>query len=120
DVAAWLNKDIGTNLFLTNCILSAVTNLGSCTTQSVAFASSSAGVFQTVGAGAYYLTDSSPYRDIGTTNINPSLLAQLSKKTTYPPILVLNSNFDALTTLGPAVQRDTDAPDLGYHYDPMD
>jgi hypothetical protein len=33
---------------------------------------------------------------------------------------VLNSNFNAVTTLGPAVQRDIDTPDLGYHYDPMD
>jgi hypothetical protein len=120
DVAVWLNKDIGANLFLTNSLLSAVTNLGSCTTQSVAVVSSGTGIFQTVGAGAYYLTNSSPYRDIGTTNINPSLKIQLHRKTTYPPILVLNSNFNAVTTLGPAVQRDTDTPDLGYHYDPMD
>jgi hypothetical protein len=120
DVAVWLNKDIGANLFLTNCLLSAVTNLGSCTTQSVAVVSSGIGVFQTAGAGAYYLTNASPYRDAGTTNINPSLQIQLHRKTTYPPILVLNSNFNAVATLGPAVQRDTDTPDLGYHYDPMD
>jgi RHS repeat-associated protein len=120
DVAIWLNKDIGTNLFLTNCILSAVTNLGSCTTQSVAVVSSGSGVFQPTGAGGYYLTNNSPYRNAGTTNINSALLAQLSKKTTYPPVLILNSNFNALTTLGPIIQRDTDTPDLGYHYDPMD
>jgi hypothetical protein len=120
DVSAWLNKDIGANLFLTNCILSAVTNLGSCATQSVAMVSSSAGVFQTVGAGAYYLTNNSPYRDAGTANINPSLLAQLGQKTTYPPIPVLSSNFNVLTTLGPTALRDKDTPDLGYHYDPMD
>jgi hypothetical protein len=120
DVAIWLNKDIGTNLFMTNCILSAVTNLGSGTTQSVVVVSSGSGIFQTVGAGAYYLTNNSSYRDAGTTNINPVLMAQLKQKTTYPPVSVLNSNFNAVTTLGPAVQRDTDTPDLGYHYDPMD
>jgi hypothetical protein len=120
DIAVWLNKDLGTNLFLTNCILSAVTNLGSCATQCVAVVPSGAGVFQVVGAGGYYLTTNSPYRDAGTTNINPALLALLGRKTTYPPVLVLNSNFNVPTTLGPAIQRDTDTPDLGYHYDPMD
>ena len=120
DVAAWLNKDIGTNLFLTNCILSAITNLGSCVTQSVAVVSSGIGVFQPVGAGGYYLTNTSPYRNAGTTNINAALIAQLAHKTTYPPVLVLSSNFNVATTIGPAIQRDTDTPDLGYHYDPMD
>lgn len=120
DVGSWLNKDVATNLFLTNCILSTITNLGNCVTQSVAVVSSGAGVFQTVGAGAYYLTNGTSYRDAGTTNINSTLLAQLARKTTYPPIQILNSNINVLTTLGPAVQRDYDTPDLGYHYDPLD
>ena len=120
DTATWLNKSIGANLFLTNCILSAVANLGSCSTQNVAIVSSGSGVFQPVGGAGYYLTNNSPYRNAGTTNINPALIAQLGRKTTYPPVLVLNSNFNVVTTLGPTIQRDTDIPDLGYHYDPMD
>jgi hypothetical protein len=120
DTAVWLNKDLGTNLFLTNCLLSAVTNLGNCFTQCVAIVPGSNGVFQTVGGANFYLANGSPYRDAGTTNINPTLLAQLAKKTTFPPVLCINSNFNALTTLGPQAQRDTNAPDLGYHYESLD
>lgn len=120
DTAIWLNSNISTNLFLTNCLLSAVTNLGSCFTQSVVTVTSSNGVFQAVGGASYYLATNSPYRDVGTTNINPSLRVLLGRKTTYPPVLCLNSNFNAITTLGPQVLRDTDIPDLGYHYDPLD
>src|SRR6185312_2490205 len=53
DTAIWLNSNIGTNLFLTNCLLSAVTNLGNCTTQYVARVTSSNGVFQAVGGASY-------------------------------------------------------------------
>jgi len=37
-------------------------------------------VFQMVGAGANYLAANSPYRNAGTTNIDPTLLAALSKR----------------------------------------
>ena len=50
----------------------------------------------------YYLAPNSPYRDIGTTNINPDLLAELRQMTTYPPH---GGNWP-----------DTNALDLGYHY----
>src|SRR5207245_898574 len=39
--------------------------------------------------------------------------------TTYPPI-VLTNNFTSATNLNPQAGRDTDTPDLGYHYDPLD
>src|SRR6185369_13457156 len=35
------------------------------------------------------------------------------------PILLTN-DFTTDTTLSPQAQRDTDVPDLGYHYDPLD
>jgi len=105
---------------LTNCILTAVTNIGTnvtlyyCTTNA-----SGNGIYQTVGAASYYLTDGSTNRNAGTTNINSDLAKDLKKKTTYPPI-ELTSNFTVDTTLSPQAQRDTDTPDLGYLYDPLD
>ena len=48
-----------------------------------------------------------------------SLSADLKKKTTYAPIVLAN-DFTAATTLSPVVQRDTDVPDRGFHYDPLD
>ena len=76
-------------------------------------------IFQTVGAGYHYLAQHSVYRNAGATNINPALAADLKKRTTYPP-LDLTNDFTVSTTLAPQAQRDTDTPDLGYHYDPLD
>lgn len=76
--------------------------------------------FQSVGAGNYYLTNSSPFRNVGTTNIDISLLGNIKQKTTYPPILYSNVTVSINTTLNPQAQRDTDTPDLGFHYDPID
>ncbi len=120
DTASWLNNNIGTNLYLTNCLLVAVTNTGSFSSNSVSSVSSASGVFQSVGQGFHYLnTTNSIYRNVGTTNINSTLAAQLKRLTTYPPVL-LTSDFTVSTTLNPQAQRDTDTPDLGWHYDPLD
>src|SRR6185503_7218882 len=118
NTATWLNKDIGTNLFLTNCVLVAVTNSGSYSGNTVSNVTSPSGVFQAVGAGFLYLADNT-YRNLGTTNINGLLLSDLKKKTTYPP-LVLTNTYNYSVLLGPPAHRDTDTPDLGYHYDPID
>jgi hypothetical protein len=77
-------------------------------------------VFQVAGAGYCYLTNGSPYRNAGTTNIDPGVLAQLAKKTTYPPLIFSNITVSVDTVFSPQAQRDTDIPDLGYHYDPLD
>ena len=78
-------------------------------------------LFQTVGAGSYYLTNGSPYRHAGTPNISPTLLAGLSQKTTWPPLVYSNTTFSVATNFSPQARRDTNAaPDLGYHYDPID
>jgi hypothetical protein len=74
--------------------------------------------FQTVGAGAHYLS-ANTFRDAGTTNLNAELLAALRKKTTYPPVEI-TTNFTANTTLSPQAARDTDLPDLGFHFSPLD
>jgi len=78
--------------------------------------------FQTVGAAAHYLQANSLLRNAGSTNgFSATLLADLKKRTTYPPIVLTNlviQNQDIY--LAPQAQRDSDALDLGYHYDPLD
>lgn len=110
----------GITLYLTNSLLSSITNMGTFTSVNNVTNSSGGGVFQTVGSGAYYLITNSSCRNAGTTNIDPALLAQLRQKTTYPPIVYSNTTISAATTFSPQAQRDTDVPDLGYHYDPLD
>jgi len=105
---------------LTNSILAGVsTNGGIQTFVNCVTNSSSAGLYQTSGAASYILSDSSTNRNAGTTNINTTLANDLKSLTTYPPIL-LASNITTATILSPQAQRDTDVPDLGYHYAPLD
>lgn len=115
------------SLTLKNCVITGYSDTPPSAYTNISSAINPAGtVFQTLGAGNYYLATNSPYRDCGTTNISPDLLAELAHKTTYPPIgppdfpsasLQLVS---ANTTMEPQAQRDYDTPDLGYHYDPID
>ena len=78
-------------------------------------------LFQTVGGGNYYLTNGSPFRGQGTANIDPNLLADIAYKTTWPPVVYMQTNISSLGTLSPVVPRDTNSsPDLGYHYDSLD
>lgn len=116
NTASWMNKSNAITLTLTNSLLVGVTNAGTFTSNSVSTATSAA--FVTVGAASHYLADSN-YRNSGTTNINANLAAALKKLTTYPP-LELTNDFTLNTTLSPQAQRDTDTPDRGYHYDPLD
>jgi len=113
------NTNSASTCFLTNCLLVAVTNSGSYSGSSNSTASASSSVFQAVGGGLRYLATNSPYRNMGTTNINPNLLTQLKTKTTYPPVIRTNS-VTLNTTWVQQVQRDTDVPDIGYHYESTD
>ncbi len=117
----------GATVALTNCLVTGqvlVTNysgLVTTHTNSTASILSPAGlIYQTAGAGSFYLADGSPYRNAGTVNIDSTLLAALKTKTTYPPIVYSNTTISVETTFNPQAQRDTDTPDLGYHYDPID
>lgn len=83
------------------------------------FAGTNSGLFAPVGAGRYYLTLSSTNHDVGTTNIGSNLLATLAQTTTHPPIHQTN-NITTDTVFYNQAARDSDTPDLGYHYDPMD
>ena len=79
--------------------------------------------FQIVGAGNYYLANGD-FINQGTSAIDSTLLAELKLKTTFPPPNVTDYyNLPYIptgTTWSLAVARDTDTPDLGYHYDPLD
>ena len=86
--------------------------------------------FQTVGAGTCYFDNSSgsAFLNVGTTTaIDTALLADLSLKTVFAtPVGNVIDNHGQLpipnqTTWSQSVQRDNDgAPDLGYHYEPLD
>src|SRR5882672_3125362 len=104
----------------TNSILIGITNLLYGTLEHCVTNSSSAGFFTSAGAGNYYLANGSTNRNAGTTNINSTLLSDIKQRTTYPPIVYSNVTWSASTTLSPQSQRDTDTPDLGYHYAPID
>ncbi|MEI6782130.1 MAG: hypothetical protein WCQ21_14555 [Verrucomicrobiota bacterium] len=75
--------------------------------------------FAPAGAGSFYLAGST-YRNVGKTSLLAQLRTDIKKTTTYPPIVWSNCVISADTTLAPQAQRDTDGPDLGYHYDPLD
>lgn len=115
-----LNAFSRANLTLTNCLLVGVVNTNAYSGANIAIESSGSGVFQTVGAGAHYLAANSTNRNVGTTNINATLLTELRKLTTEPPVVLSNQYVTADTSLSPQPSRDTDTPDLGYHYDPID
>lgn len=119
DQCAVLLSGAGSSGSVTNSLLTAVNTLANVSLYNSVPLSSGSGIYQTVGAAGYYLADDSPYRDAGATNLDAGLLADLKQRTTYPPIVVAN-HVAADTMLGPQAQRDTDLPDLGYHYDPLD
>jgi hypothetical protein len=90
-------------LSVTNTLFISVTNFGdSFVDENNATNASDTGIFQTSGAATHYLATSSPYRDLGTTNISADLLAELETMTTYAP---QDGGY-----------ADTNTPDLGYHY----
>jgi RHS repeat-associated protein len=104
---------------LTNCLIICVTNSVIFGGANVVTNLDDTGFFQTVGAGARYLANGSTNRQSGTTNITPSLLADLRKRTTYPPV-VLSNDITTTTILGVQATRGSGLPDLGYAYDPLD
>lgn len=108
------------SLVLVNSLLVAVPSLGNVAVNQLhcATGSESNGVFQTVGAGGFYLARST-FRNLGTPSIDPTLARELKEKTTSPPALCASTGGTDLN-LTPLTARDLDAPDLGYHYDPID
>jgi hypothetical protein len=77
-------------------------------------------IFQPVVGGGYYLATNT-YRASGTANLGSNLRAQLRQKTTHAPIAFTNDTFTSNVVFSLQATRDTNsAPDLGYHYDPID
>ncbi len=137
-----LGSTNGSSFYFTNCILSQVTNLVGYPASSpspIAFAFSgndngfynspefgtgpvtnASYPFQAAGAGSYYLANGGPFFNAGTTTIDPALLSDIQTRTTYPPVVMTNIWFTNDYTFFPQAQRDTDTPDLGFHYPPLD
>ena len=107
------------SLFLTNSLLVAVSSTNPFTAQGSTRLSSSSGVFQTAGGGQFYLASGSPYRNAGLTTFDTKLREQLRRTTTQAPA-PLSGTITLSTTLYPTAQRDTDTPDVGYHYPALD
>jgi hypothetical protein len=118
-------------LRMTNCVLANVTNVqgtiyagfngfykspmvGSAAVTNVAYP------FYSVGAGGHYLTNGCSFIDAGTTNLSTDLLAALKLRTVNPPLVYSNVTISTNITFYPQAVRDTNTPDLGYHYDPLD
>lgn len=121
-------------LVLTNCIFADVTNTVSTNYflgggwngfyQSAPFGTTTctntSNPFRIAGAGSYYLTNTCSFLDVGTTNITLALLAKLKEKTVYPPVIYSNTTISGVQNYGVTAARDTNTPDLGYHYDALD
>ena len=132
DSSAVLAFIITGTLSMNNCILANVTNLGSsvsgnnngfynCQMVGTNPFTNTFYPFQTVGAGNYYLAGGCNFTNQGTTNIDSTLLADLGNKTTHPPLACLGTTISTATNWSLQAPRDTNvAPDLGYHYDPLD
>ena len=106
---------------LTNCILTGLTNLNASFVQAnCRQASSGVGIYQSAGAGYYYLASGSGCQDAGSTNLHPRLLRDLQRLTTWPPVLVSAGSLPGDQTFSPQVQLDTDIPDQGFHYYSLD
>ncbi|MBL9168588.1 MAG: hypothetical protein JNN07_12665 [Verrucomicrobiales bacterium] len=108
-------------LTLTNSLLTAVTTTTGYSGSGVTVLASATGVYQTVGAGAHYLVDGSSYRNSGITGINSGLSSDFKNLTTFPPVVVSPGQLTAgVVSYSRTVERDTDTPDLGYHYSVAD
>lgn len=123
NVATSLRNSSSATINLINTLLVQFANspIGSYTDPqaSVDVIPSSAGLFQTATGGYHYLAPGSPYRNTGKTAIDSTLAADLRILTTDAPMVLTNS-VSVDSALAPRANRDTDTPDKGYHYVPLD
>jgi hypothetical protein len=77
------------------------------------------GVFETFEGGDHYLPALSSYRNEGTTEIDAELKGALKEMTVSAPALLTGVQTTGLDLTRRAI-RDTDLPDLGYHYPAVD
>lgn len=79
------------------------------------------GVFASASGGHHYLTSSSVYRGIGTTNVYRPLRDQLRKMTTSAPLTLSGEHVGKTNVLSKILERGgTSQPDIGYHYPAVD
>src|SRR5207247_6833217 len=117
DQANLMQGNTNITLYLTNSLLVGVSAYG---TYSGAYNATGAVTdFVAVGGGSNYLANAT-WRNAGTTNVHPELLADLRKRTTYPPILYSNATISVDTVLSPHAGRDTEQPGLWAHSGPLD
>jgi len=77
-------------------------------------------LFTTVVGGDHYLVTNSSWRNVGTADtISPTLLSELRRLTTFPPVL-LTGTAQVDVVFSPIIPRDTESPDLGWHYPSLD
>ena len=108
--------------YLTNCLLTALANTNGISLTAGVSLTNGASVYQACGGGEYYLAPGT-YQAQGSNNINPLVLADIAKKTTWPPFVynITGLYYSSNLNLSPRAWRDTNSmPDLGYHYDPLD
>src|SRR6185436_3578196 len=120
--ADWYGEPEYCGLNFTNSLIVDTSDFGviSSATNSTYTLTGGSNIFVTVGAGAHYLKENSPYRDAGNTNIASWLRSDFATMTTYPPT-VLTNPISINTTLAPTAQRDVDGlPDVGFHYNSID
>ena len=106
-------------LTLRNSLLAGLATPGGYTGDHNAELASGEGAFASAGAGSHYLALGSPHRNAGAEDLAADLLAELRAMTTEPPA-VWGAPVTANTLWEPWIERDTDTPDLGYHYPPLD
>jgi hypothetical protein len=75
--------------------------------------------FQAAAGGKFYLRAGSPHRNAGNPGIDPDLRADFADFTTDPPVALSGALANG-SVLRPTVVRDTDVPDIGYHYPALD
>ena len=119
NTATWLNPNSSLKLILTNSILAGVANSNPYTNVNVSVVSNPSSVFHVVGAGANYLQAGNSNRDAGVTTIEPQLAAELKLMTTTAPVVDTNT-YSTDVVMSAVVARDTNTPDRGYHYWPLD
>ena len=122
DAATTLNGNTaGLTLLLTNSLVTGVTTTNGFGGAGIVVLASSTGVYEVAGAGGHYLAKGSPYRNTATATISSTLADELKKLTTYAPTILKRGYVGtSALTYGQTVQRDTDVPDCGAHYDPID
>jgi alpha-tubulin suppressor-like RCC1 family protein/sugar lactone lactonase YvrE len=117
----WEGPSAPVRINLTNSIILGTLGSGSTVSSQNVAPNPSYTDFQTLDYANYYLATNT-YRQAGTANISPRLLAELRGKTTYPPVAFTPyTQISGDLTLLPQAPRYTNgAPDLGYYYPALD